>query len=85
MRLVDIKSSEYTEYDVYQNDKKLKYKTGDHLKISKYKNIFVKGYTWNWWSKVIFVINEIKNAVSLTPAISDYNREKNVGTFYKKE
>ena len=85
MRLVDIKSSEYTEYDVYQNDKKLKYKTGDHLKISKYKNIFVKGYTWNWWSKVIFVINEIKNAVLLTPAISDYNREKNVGTFYEKE
>ena len=71
MRLVDIKSSEYTEYDVYQNDKKLKYKTGDHLRIWKYKNIFVKAYTWNWWSKVIFVINEIKITVSLTCVISD--------------
>ena len=37
-------------------------KVGDHVKISKYKNIFAKGYTPNW-SEEIFVIKEIKNTV----------------------
>ena len=29
------------------NDKNLKFKVGNHLRISKYKNIFAKGYTSN--------------------------------------
>ena len=35
---------------------------GDHVRISKYKNIFAKGYPPNW-SKEIFVIKGIKNTV----------------------
>ena len=38
------------------NDKDPKFKVGDHVRISKYKNIFAKGYTPNW-SEDFFVIN----------------------------
>ena len=44
------------------NRKDLKFKVGDHVRISKYKNIFAKRYTPNW-SEEVFVINKIKNTV----------------------
>ena len=44
------------------NDKDTKFKVGDHVRISKYKNIFTKGYTPNWYGKV-FVSKEVKNTV----------------------
>ena len=43
--------------------KNLKYKADDHVRISKYKNIFAKGYTPNW-SEEVFAISKIKNTVS---------------------
>ena len=39
-----------------------KFKVGDHVKISKYKNIFAKGYAPNW-SEELFVVSKIKNSV----------------------
>ena len=56
----------------------------DHERISKYKNIFAKGYTPNW-SEEIFVIKEIKNTVPWTYVINDLNGDEIIGTFYKKE
>ena len=47
------------------NKKNSKFKIGDNVRISKYKNIFTKGYTPNWSEKV-FVINKIKNTVPWT-------------------
>ena len=41
------------------NDKVSKFKVGDHVKISKYKNIFAKRYIPNW-SKEIFVIKKLE-------------------------
>ena len=52
----------------------LKYKVGDHVRISKHKNIFVKGYAPNW-SEEDFFISKIKNTVPWTYAISDLNDE----------
>ena len=60
------------------------FKVGDHVRISKYKNIFAKGYTPNW-SEEVFVINKIKNTVPWTYAISDLNGEEITGSFYEKE
>ena len=40
--------------------KDLKFKVGDHVRISKYKNLFAKGYAPNW-SEEVFVVREIKN------------------------
>ena len=66
------------------NDKGPKFKVGDHVRISKYKNIFTKGYTPNWSEKV-FVVSKIKNTVPWTYVINDLNGEEIIGTFYEKE
>ena len=60
-----------------------KFKVGDHVRISKYKNIFAKGYAANW-SEEVFVINKIKNTVPWTYAISDLNSEEILEVFMKK-
>ena len=44
MKLIDVKSDSYAEYNVDSNEKDPKFKAGDHVRISKYKNIFTKGY-----------------------------------------
>ena len=54
------------------------------VRISKYKNIFAKGYTQNW-SEEIFIIIKIKNTVPWTYVISDLNGERIDGIFFEKE
>ena len=48
MKPIDVTSDSYAEYDEDSNITKHKFKVGDHVKISKYKNIFPKEYTQNW-------------------------------------
>ena len=59
----------------------IKIQVGDHVRISKYKNIFAKGYTPNW-SDEIFVIKKAKNTVPWAYVTNDLNDEKNIGIFY---
>ena len=66
------------------NNKDPKFKVGDRVRTSKYKNIFAKGYTPNW-SEEVFVIKKVKNTVPWTNVINDLNGEKITGTFYEKE
>ena len=66
------------------NDKDPKFKVGDHVKISKHKNTFAKGYTPNW-SEEVFVIKKVKSTVPWTYVIHDLNGDEIIGTFYKKE
>ena len=66
------------------NNKDPKFKVGDRVRISKYKNVFVKGYVPNW-SEDVFVVNEIKSTVPWTYEINDLNGEKIIGSFYEKE
>ena len=47
MKPIAVMSITCIGYDVENNDKDPKFKGGDHVKISKYKNIFAKGYTPN--------------------------------------
>ena len=54
------------------SDKDPKFKDGDHVRISKYKNIFAEGYTPNWSEKV-FVNKKVKNTVPWTNVINDLN------------
>ena len=61
-----------------------KFKVGDHVRISKYKNIFAKGYTQNW-SEEVFIVSKTKDTVPWTYVISDLNGEKITGSFYEKE
>ena len=67
MKPIDVIGDSYAEYNENSNKKDRKFKVGDHVRISKYKNIFAKGYTPNW-SEGVFIINEIKNTVPWTYA-----------------
>ena len=81
MKPIDAKNNIYINMDKEINDKYLKFKVGDHVRMSKYKNFFAKGYTPNW-SEEILVIKEI--TVPYTYIINDLNGEKTNGTFYEK-
>ena len=84
MKPIDVKDNTCINIGKKVNDKDPKFKVGDHVRISKYKKIFAKGYTPNW-SEKIFVIKGIKNTVLWTYVINDLNGEEIIGTFYKKE
>ena len=84
MKPVDVKDNTYIDFKKEVNDKDHKFKVGDHVRISKYKNIFPKGYTPNW-SEDVFVISEIENTVPWTYVINDLNGEEITGTFYEDE
>ena len=63
MKAIEVTDDYYAKYNEdLSNKKDPKYKFGDGVRISKCKNIFAKGYTPNW-SKEVFIINKIKNAV----------------------
>ena len=80
----NVKVNAYFDSSKEVNDKDPRFKVRDHVKISKYKNIFAKVYTPNW-SQEVFVIKEVKNTVSWTYVIDNLNGEKISGTFYEKE
>ena len=84
MKPVDVKNYTYIDFEKEVNDKDPKFKVGDYVRISKYKNIFAKGYTPNW-SEEIFVINKNKNTVPWTYVINDLNGEEIIRIFYEKE
>ena len=84
MKPVDAKDNTYIDFKKEVDDKDPKFKVGDHVRIPKYKNIFAKGYTPNWFEEV-FVVSKIKNTVPWTYVINDLSGEEIIGTFYKKE
>ena len=84
MKPIDVKDNTYINTDKEINNKDPKFKVGDHVRISKYKNIFAEGFTPNW-SEEVFVIKKVKNTVPWTYVINDLNGEEITGTFYEKE
>ena len=84
MKPVDVKSGSFAEYNEESNEKDPKFKVGDHVRISKYKNIFAKAYAPNW-SEEIFVVKKIKTTIPWTSVINDLNGEEIIGDFYGKE
>ena len=89
MKPVDVGSDSSVEYNGIafneeSNEKDPKFKVGDHVRISKYKNIFAKGYTPDW-SKEVFIVKKIKNTVLWTYVVNNLNGEEIVGSLYEKE
>ena len=66
------------------NPKAPKFKVNDRVRITKYKNIFSKGYAENW-SREIFIIDSVLKTNPWTYNIKNINREKIMGSFYEKE
>ena len=84
MKSIDVTDDSFAEYIEQSNKEDPKFKVGDHVRISKYKNIFAKGYAPNW-SEEVFVINKINDTVPWTYVINDLNGEEIIGSFYEKE
>ena len=84
MKPIDVKDNTYTDFGKEVNDNNPKFQIGDHVRISKCKNIFAEGYTPNW-SEEVFVIKKIRNTVPWTYVIDDLNGEEIIGAFYEKE
>ena len=55
MKPIDVKDNTYINTDKDTNDNDPKFKVGDRVRISKYKNIFAKGYTPNWLKKYMLL------------------------------
>ena len=84
MKPIDVTSDSSAEYNEDSHEKDPKFQVGNHVRISKYKNIFAKAYTQNW-SEEVFVVSEIKNTVPWIYDINDLNDEPIAGTFCEKE
>ena len=89
MKLVDVKDNTYIDsVELHSrkevNDKDPKFEVSDHVRISKYKNIFASRRTSNW-SEEVFVIKKVKNTVRWTYVINDLNGKEIIGAFFEKE
>ena len=62
MKPIDVTNDSFAEYNEDSTKRNPKFKLGDHVRISKYKNIFAKGCAPNW-SEEVFIINKFKNTV----------------------
>ena len=84
MKPKDIKDDNKRVYTDEYNKKDSRFNVGDRVRISKFKNIFAKGYTPNW-SREVFVINKINDTVPYTYNLKDLNDEEIIGCFYDTE
>ena len=64
MKPADVENDSFAEYNEESNEKDLKFKVADHVRISKYRNVFAKGYKPNW-SEETFITKRIKKYCTL--------------------
>ena len=81
MKFINVTSSTYIEFNEENIKESSKFKIGDNVRISKYKNIFVKSYVSNC-SEEVFLIKKFKNTAPWRYVINDLKGEELVGTFY---
>ena len=84
MKPIDVGHNNKRVYIDEHNEKDSKFKVVDGVRISRYKNIFAKGYAPNWSSE-IFIVDKINDTVPHTYNRKDLNDEEIIGSFYDKE
>ena len=84
MKPLDVNKSFYIDFNKENNKEDPKFKVGNHVRISKYKNIFAESYVPNRYEEA-FSIKKVEYNVLCTYVISDRNGEEIAGTFYEKE
>ena len=82
MKPIDVKDNTHVD-SIEVTDKDHKFEVGDRVRISKYKNIFAKGYMSNW-SEEVFIIEKVKSTAPWTYVINDLNGEELLEHFMKK-
>ena len=83
MKPIDVRDNKKVYIDEH-NEKDSRFKVGDRVRISKFKNIFAKGYTPTW-STEIFIINKVNDTVPYTYNLKHLNGEEIIDSFYDKE
>ena len=79
MKPIDVGNNKRVCIDEH-NEKRSRLKVGHRVKISKFKNIFAKGYTLNWSSE-IFIVDKVNDTVPYTYHLKDLNDEEIIGSF----
>ena len=74
MKPIDVKNNKRVYIDEH-NEKDSRFKVGDRVRISKFKNIFAKGYT----------IDKINDTVPYLYSLKDLNDDEIIGSFYDRE
>ena len=64
MKPIDLQDNTYIDFEKKVNDRDPRFKVGDHVRISNFKNIFAKRYTPNW-SEEVFGIKTVKKNSSV--------------------
>ena len=80
----DVKNDNNRVHIDEHSKKSARYNVGDRVRISKFKNIFAKGYTPNW-SREVFIINKINDIVPYTYNLEDLNGGEIIGCFYDRK
>ena len=84
MKPKDVPNDNIRVYIDEHNGKGARFNVGARVRISKFKNIFAKGYTPNW-SREIFIVDKINNTVPWTYSLKDLNGEEMLGSFHDRE
>ena len=84
MKPKDVGNNNKRVYIDEHKEKRSRFKVGDRVRISKFKNIFAKGYTPNW-SREVFFVNKINDTARYTYNIKDLNDEEIIGSFSDRE
>ena len=80
MKPIDVADNKRVYIDDH-NEKDSRFKVGDIVRISKFKNILAKGNTPNW-NREIFIVNKLSYTVPYTYNLKDLNDEEIIGSFY---
>ena len=75
-------SSKYIDFSIEKNAKDLKYKVGEYVRISKYKNIFAKSDASIYFEKYLLIV-AVKSTVPWTYVIEDLKEVGIVRTSYE--
>ena len=84
MKPIDVKYNNKRVYTGEHNEKDSRFKVGDRVRISKFKNIFAKEYAPNWSSE-IFIVDKVNDTIPYTYNLKDLNDEEIISSFYDKE
>ena len=84
MKPKNVKDDNKRVYIDEYNKRSARFNVNDRVRISKFKNIFAKGYTPNW-SREIFIVDKINYTVPYTYNLKDLNGKEILGSFYDRE
>ncbi|XP_066596505.1 uncharacterized protein [Prorops nasuta] len=73
-----------TVYNTIKIFGRSKFKVSDFVRISKYKNVFAKGYTANWTIE-IFQVTKVQRTNPATYLLKDFHGKDIYGGFYEYE